>query len=139
MEIKVYNELPDEAREIREEVFVREQGFNEEFDTTDETAIHFLLFDSDEAAAVCRAFSDDNGESYHIGRLAVKKKYRGEHLGAELLHAVEKHIQSLGAKQSVLSAQLQAEGFYEKQGYTRQGDIYYDEHCPHILMMKKLR
>ena len=35
MTIKTYNELPAEAAKIREEVFVREQGFREEFDTVD--------------------------------------------------------------------------------------------------------
>ena len=40
MEIKIYNQLPDEAKEIRLEVFVKEQGFEEEFDDIDETAAH---------------------------------------------------------------------------------------------------
>ena len=29
METKIYNQLPDEAKEIRLEVFVKEQGFEE--------------------------------------------------------------------------------------------------------------
>lgn len=45
MEIKIYNQLPDEAKEIRLEVFVKEQGFEEEFDDIDETAAHIVLFD----------------------------------------------------------------------------------------------
>ena len=32
METKIYNQLPDEAKEIRLEVFLKEQGFEEEFD-----------------------------------------------------------------------------------------------------------
>ena len=46
MEIKIYNQLPDEAKEIRLEVFVKEQGFEEEFDDIDETAAHIVLFDA---------------------------------------------------------------------------------------------
>lgn len=46
METKIYNQLPDEAKEIRLEVFVKEQGFEEEFDDIDETAAHIVLFDS---------------------------------------------------------------------------------------------
>lgn len=45
METKIYNQLPDEAKEIRLEVFVKEQGFEEEFDDIDETAAHIVLFD----------------------------------------------------------------------------------------------
>ena len=47
METKIYNQLPDEAKEIRLEVFVKEQGFEEEFDDIDKTAAHIVLFDGD--------------------------------------------------------------------------------------------
>ena len=43
METKIYNQLPDEAKEIRLEVFVKEQGFEEEFDDIDETAASCCL------------------------------------------------------------------------------------------------
>ena len=39
-----YVELPTQAKNIREEVFMREQGFLEKFDETDENAVHILLF-----------------------------------------------------------------------------------------------
>ena len=35
MEIKIYEQIPEAARKIREEVFVREQGFEYEFDDID--------------------------------------------------------------------------------------------------------
>ena len=40
-----YGELPSEAKNIREEVFMREQGFSEEleFDDIDQTAWHIVL------------------------------------------------------------------------------------------------
>lgn len=37
----------------------------------------------------------------------------------------------------VLSAQVQAQGFYEKLGYVASGEPYLDEHCPHIHMEKQ--
>ena len=37
-----------------------------------------------------------------------------------------------------LSAQVRASGFYEKLGYKKMGDIYYDEYCEHIHMEKSL-
>ena len=39
---------------------------------------------------------------------------------------------------SLLAAQLQARGFYEKQGYAAFGDVFYEEHCPHVWMCKTL-
>lgn len=35
MQVKIYDELPLEPKKIREDVFVKEQGFNEEFDIID--------------------------------------------------------------------------------------------------------
>ena len=58
MEIKIYNQLPDEAKEIRLEVFVKEQGFEEEFDDIDETAAHIVLFDGSHPVGVCRIFTE---------------------------------------------------------------------------------
>ena len=47
-------------------------------------------------------------------------------------------IKQDGGKSVTLSAQLRASGFYEKQGYKKHGDEYYDEYCPHVLMTKAL-
>ena len=52
--VAVYHSLPEEARKIREEVFVREQGFQEEFDEIDGYAVHLVLFCDGTPAAVCR-------------------------------------------------------------------------------------
>ena len=44
MIIKAYEKLPEEAQYIRQTVFVEEQGFKEEFDTIDNTAVHAVGF-----------------------------------------------------------------------------------------------
>ncbi len=134
---KVYDKIPEEAKEIRQDVFMKEQGFSYEFDERDNTAKHILLFADSKAAGVGRFFTDD-GVEYHIGRLAVLKKYRGLHLGSEIMKAAELEIKALGGKKAVLSAQYRAKGFYEKNGYTAYGDIYFDEHVEHINMKKEI-
>lgn len=137
--VKIYNKIPDEAKEIREEVFVKEQGFKSEFDKIDDTAVHFVLFDDKEnAMAVCRVFSDSGQNEYHLGRLAVRKECRGRHLGEEILKEAEKYVKSQNGKAVLLSAQVRVSDFYIKQGYEKFGDVYYDEYCPHIMMKKIL-
>ncbi|MGN1329097.1 MAG: GNAT family N-acetyltransferase [Eubacterium sp.] len=139
MTVKVYDKCPPEAIKIREEVFIEEQGFRAEFDEIDDIAIHFVMYDdNDNAVAVCRAFTENNPEEYHLGRLAVKKSHRGQHLGEEIVHFTEEHIKSIGGKAMELSAQVRVADFYEKQGYKKYGDMYYDEYCPHIMMKKEL-
>lgn len=43
-----------------------------------------------------------------------------------------------GGTKITLSAQKRVKLFYEKNGYTAQGDEYLDEFCPHIHMSKIL-
>ena len=41
MNYKIYDQLPQEAKEIRIKVFMEEQGFKNEFDEYDETSCCF--------------------------------------------------------------------------------------------------
>lgn len=137
MEYKIFDKLPDEARYIRETVFVKEQGFNEEFDTTDHYAKHVIIYEDNKPVAVGRYFTDDN-ISYHIGRIAILKKYRKLGYGKKIMDIIEEEIMKTDAKRIELSAQCRARGFYDKCGYKAVGDIYLDEHCEHILMIKEI-
>lgn len=127
--------LPDAAN-IRKTVFVEEQGFHNEFDDTDKTAVHALLFCDGKPAATGRLYCE-NG-CFHIGRVAVLKEYRRKSLGSMIITALEAEAKKLGAMQITLSAQTRAQGFYQKLGYIPSDDIHMDEFCPHITMTKKI-
>lgn len=131
-----YDHLCPEAAAIRKEVFQKEQGFVNEFDETDARAMHAVLYVNGEPAGTCRYFEEQDG--WHIGRLAVQKRFRGAHLGAALLQFAEGRIRARGGKIALLSAQERARAFYEKQGYTAYGDGFCEEGCPHIAMRKCL-
>ena len=47
MQIKCYDTLPPEAVAIRKTVFVEEQGFKDEFDKTDDHAMHLVAYHND--------------------------------------------------------------------------------------------
>ncbi len=139
MHIKVYESLPADAAMIRSEVFIREQGFLNEFDDIDKRAVHLVAFDGVRAAATCRLYRDEHErETYVIGRIAVIKEYRGKGIGSLILREAERKIRVLGGIRAVLLAQKSAEEFYIKQGYGAFGEICYDEFCPHIRMEKSL-
>lgn len=138
IEIKSFNYLTDDERMLRTTVFVDEQKFSEEFDRIDDTCHHLVLYIDNKPVACVRFFTDNNPREYHLGRLCVLKEYRGQHLGNLLVREVEKCVKDLGGTVIVLSAQLRASGFYEKLGYIKIGDIYYDEYCEHIHMEKSL-
>lgn len=134
-----YDTLPEEAVRIRAEVFVQEQGFKQEFDGTDDRAVHLVMYVGGEPAAVCRYYWSSEKSAHVIGRVEVRKPFRGSGLGAGLLREAETQILADGGTQAWLSAQLRAEEFYEKQGYRAEGEVFLDEYCPHVWMKKILR
>lgn len=138
MDIKIYDTLPAEAVQIRESVFVEEQGFCEEFDTTDYHAWHLVCFEQEVPIGTCRFFKEPSKEHYIIGRIAVMKQYRGKNIGSRLLNAAEHEIEKFGGKSAVLHAQERAKEFYQKQGYREYGEIDFEQDCPHIWMCKHL-
>lgn len=135
---RFYKEIPNEAVEIRTEVFVDEQGFEEEFDETDKECLHIVLFCDGVPAAVGRIYKDRE-KVYAAGRIAVRKKYRGQKLGAEIMRLLEEKARELGAERMWVSAQCRAREFYEKSGYIAEGETYLDQFCPHIHMEKPLK
>lgn len=139
MNIKIYDELSEAAKTIREEVFMREQGFQNEFDTIDDIAKHIVFFaEGDRPIATCRVFQDEELDFYVLGRLAVIKEFRGQNVGAQMIEEAEKCVRKMGGSELALHAQCRVSKFYQKLGYAEYGEVEDDEGCPHIWMRKQL-
>lgn len=138
MKYEFFNLLTEDARFIREKVFVEEQGFQDEFDETDSISLHLVLYIDEQPAATGRMFQDVNQNEFIIGRIAVLPEFRNNHLGAKIVELLELKIRELGGVKNSLSAQCRAKEFYEKLGYYAVGDVYLDEYCEHIHMEKFL-
>lgn len=92
MKIEHFDTLPEDAIFIRKEVFVKEQGFKNEFDEKDNEA-HFLVgYENDNPIATCRIFYDTVKNIYIFGRIAVLKPYRGMGLGSLLLTEAQSYV-----------------------------------------------
>lgn len=138
MNLIIYDKLPEDAKKIRETVFVKEQGFHHEFDEIDQEAKHLVLYDGEIPVATCRFFKKETDDDYTVGRIAVMKKYRGRNIGTFLLKEAENEIRNGGGKSIRLHAQCNAQRFYQKQGYMSYGKTDLDENCPHIWMRKEI-
>lgn len=123
---------------VRKKVFVLEQGFSEgnEFDETDDIALHLCVTKDGEPIAAARLFKE--GEHYHCGRICILKEYRKSGVGRLIMEQLERKTMELGGTVLALSAQLAVSDFYKKCGYVPMGDVYLDEHCPHIKCVKAL-
>ena len=136
--IKVYKVIPDEARNIREEVFIKEQGFLEEYDEIDNSATHFVYFYKGVPVGTLRLFTLDNPKDYILGRLAVLKNYRNFKIGTILVESAIDYAKEKNGEKIILHSQLHAKDFYKKLGFSEYGEIEYEEDCPHIWMEKIL-
>lgn len=139
MDIKVYKQLPEDAKYIRRNVFIEEQGFENEFDDIDDMSTHILIYESSDPVATCRLYYNDERQSFVIGRIAVLKKFRGKNYGAELIKMAEQEIVKMHGETVHLSAQVRVSAFYKKNGYIALDEVYVDEGCPHVWMKKELR
>lgn len=137
MTIKIYDYLHDDAKGIRKTVFMKEQGFVNEFDDADNIARHFVMYnDSEQPIATCRVFALPEKGAFVFGRLAVLPTYRGMDIGSKMISEAEKTVIKDGAVSMIIHAQCRVKGFYEKSGYSSFGDVDDDEGCAHIWMKK---
>lgn len=130
---EIKEKIDDDIKNIRYEVFTKEQGFQNEFDEIDSYAKYATIYHGDKIVATGRIFS--TGETYHIGRLCVRKEYRGKDLGSYILLLLE----SLVKGKIFISGQEQAKDFYNKNNYQFTGKKSYDEGVLHLEMFKEVK
>ena len=142
MELEVRQLTAEEfadALALRMEVFVDEQKVppEEEHDALDASATHFGAFEGTTIVGTGRLVV--KAEKGKIGRMAVRKDYRGRGVGLAVLEAIVDACRELGLAQAFLSSQLHAIPFYEKMGFRAQGDIYLDAGIEHKDMILDLQ
>ena len=127
---------------LRIEVFVKEQKvpMELEFDEKDnsENTVHIGFFDNNKLIGVARLIDLDK-DVIHIGRVVIDNEYRGKGIGRKLIVGCETTAKNILKREVIieLSAQIQAEKFYESLGYNRVNDkIYLDAGIEHVDMRK---
>ena len=120
---------------VRRQVFIIEQQVPDEleWDEFDETATHIVASIDCKIIGTARLKTDGQ-----IGRMAVLKPYRNQGIGSRLLQLVLTTAQDKQYPKVYLHAQVEAIPFYEKHGFTSEGDIFYEADIPHRGMFKML-
>ncbi|WP_049622866.1 GNAT family N-acetyltransferase [Frateuria defendens] len=123
-------------RAVRLEVFVHEQQVPEalEWDELDAEAIHVLARDEAGQPVGCGRLTTER----KIGRMAVRRPWRGSGAGAALLRELVAQARALGWPEVALDAQVQAIGFYEREGFVAEGEVFDDAGIPHRRMRRAL-
>jgi len=122
---------------IRTLVFIEEQNVpeEEEMDSYDKVADHYLLSVDAKAAATCRLRYQD--QQAKIERVAVLKDFRGLNIGKKLMdHVLEEIKNKAHVDTAILGAQVQVIGFYEKLGFEAYGEEFMDAGIRHKWMKR---
>ena len=132
--IEAYDQLPDAARAIREQVFIRERDWRPEFDEWDAASVHLLAFDSNDApnrpglsaqsASSIQSGQPDQPGRYVIARLAVLTEAQGRHIGSRLLSDAERRIAQAGGTMAAVHSENDHYKFYEQRGYRLTDEVY---------------
>lgn len=132
------NDITQEIKDLRFEVFVREQNIAPEIelDSDEYNYLHLCLYKDDVLVAYARARA--RGEVMRLGRILVKKEHRGQGLGAAIMNYCEEIAREKGCKVLELNAQYRAIGFYEKLGFLAEGEFFEEAGIPHKKMKKVL-
>jgi len=128
---------PDDRRllrQVREPVFVEEQGvpLEMEWDDDDVMAYHLIALDR-QLRPIGTARLLGSGQ---IGRMAVLPEWRRRGVGRALLSRLLEQAEAVGPPKLFLHAQTEAEGFYAKAGFTPVGKVFLEADIPHRKMVR---
>jgi predicted GNAT family N-acyltransferase len=126
-----WSEHETDIRSIRQRVFIDELGIAPEleWDEQDQDAQYVLIFDKSKAIASGRLLATGQ-----IGRMAVLPEYRGQGVGTMLLQALVDLGSAGEFNQLWCTAQTPAQGFYQKYGFSPEGEVFVAADIPHIKM-----
>ena len=129
-----------EILHLRTAIFVVEQDCPyQEVDEKDRKSFHlFGRAENGEVIAVTRILPQNvSYDEISIGRVALKKEFRGKGIADELMLASIKFIDKKFGQQHIrISAQTYLLNYYTKHGFKQVGEEYLEDNIPHIEMLR---
>lgn len=99
-------------------------------------SVHIAAFMGNQIVGVARVNPlPGNSNTFLVTRVAIRKEYRRQGIGAQVMRAAEDAARGKGAKTVVLDSRPEAESFYARLGYMRSMDRK-PEFDAHISMIK---
>ena len=128
-----------QALAVRAIVFCEEQRvpYKLEYDAGDTEALHMVgVIDSEPVAAARLRFFADYAK---LERIAIRKGFRGRHLGHALVDFMIEVARQRGFRKFKLSAQVHLEAFYTAHGFRATGERFLEAGIDHCAMIKEER
>lgn len=127
------------ARQVRTAVFLDEQRIDPalEWDDDDAAALHAVAWRDGAPVGTARLLRH-GAATARIGRMAVLQAHRGQGLGRALLEALLRAAQARGDSTVLLHAQVAAQAFYARAGFTAHGPVFWEAGIEHVEMSRHL-
>jgi predicted GNAT family N-acyltransferase len=94
-------------------------------------------FEDDKMLGCCMLIKQPDN-TVRLRQMAVMNNLQGKGIGRALMNFAENIARDLGYKKLSMHARKTAAGFYEKLGYHKTGDEFYEVTIPHYVMEKAL-
>lgn len=130
-----------EILKLRAEVFVVEQNCPyQDLDDKDQSSYHLFLEDNGQIIAVLRILPENIAyKEMAIGRLIVKKSYRGKGISRKMmLRAMEFITEDLGKEKIRLSGQAYLSDFYQSLGFEKVSEMYLEDGIEHFEFLYEI-
>ncbi|MFZ1862950.1 MAG: alpha/beta fold hydrolase [Polyangiales bacterium] len=123
---------------LRDEILQNPEGVvtTEQDMTAERALIHVAGFVGAELCATCVLVSE--GEAVRMKRVAVAPTFQSRGVGTAMLRFCEQRARTMGAGELYARARHTAVRFYEKAGYSAEGDYFDEVGIPHIIVRRKL-
>ncbi len=127
-----WTSLQKDAQTVRYAVFVIEQKIpaDLEWDAMDAVCLHAVAYDDNQQPTGTGRLLPDG----HIGRMAVMQSARGTGIGAAILRQLMEQAKLRGQHAVQLNAQITAESFYLREGFSREGALFEEAGIAHVHM-----
>ena len=143
--LKEFKELTTEELyeilKLRAEVFVVEQNCPyQDLDDKDQSSYHLFLEDNGQIIAVLRILPENIAyKEMAIGRLIVKKSYRGKGISRKMMvRAMEFITEDLGKEKIRLSGQAYLTDFYQSLGFEKVSEMYFEDGIEHFEFLYEI-
>lgn len=125
---------------VRMNVFVLERGLamQDEFDDNDEKGVTYAVIYEKGKPIACGRFLRESEDAGRLTRIATLAEYRGQHLGSQIIAALERHAQNLHIKTLSIHAELTAVSFYTRLGYHSASPVYQEDGVACRTLMRQL-
>jgi predicted GNAT family N-acyltransferase len=125
--------------QLRNDILRKPLGLTFEADELESEKDDILIgaFEEDKMLGCCMLINTDPG-TVRLRQMAVLNNLQGKGVGRALMQFAENIARDRGYRKITMHARKSATGFYEKLGYTTNGEEFLEVTLPHVVMEKQL-